>query len=290
MNIHNYIKTNWFDYLNCMLGGIIYALGLNIFVFPISLYIGNVTGIAQMVNGILNKIISSNLSITGILLFLINIPLLILTFKVINKGFFYKTLLTLIAQSAAMAIIPINTLPLISDKLTLSIIGGVIAGFGAGYSLRYGGSGGGLDILGVYLSLKFKSFSVGKVSMLISLVVMLYVLFNYSVEVLIYSIIFTIIYSLVLDKVHYQNVKVSALVVSENPKIGSFINSKVGRGVTMWKGIGVYSSIDKSVFMAIIDKNEFLSFKKELLDIDKSIFIVSWENVSVTGKFDKHLF
>lgn len=273
-----------------MLGGILYATGLNLFVFPLGLYIGTITGIAQMVQAIINSLGNLNLAMTGPLLFLINIPLLVLTYRVIHKGFFYKTLLTLTAQSIAMAVIPIAGQPLINDWLTLCVIGGLVSGFGAGFTLRHGGSGGGLDILGVYLSLKFRGFSVGKVSLLVSGIVMLYVAVSFPIEILIYSVVFTVVYSLVLDRVHYQNVKVFALIVSESPKVAPFINARVGRGVTQWEATGIYSSSRKNVILTIVDKYEFRNLKKELVELDPQVFMIDSERVDVTGTFDKHLF
>lgn len=277
-------------YLYAMLGGVLYATGLNLFVIPMGLYIGTVTGIAQMVQSIIHQVSGRDLAITGPLLFMINIPLLIMTYRVINKSFFYKTLATVTAQSLALALIPIPAQPLIGDALTLCVIGGLVSGFGAGFTLRHGGSGGGLDILGVYFSLRYKGVSVGKVSLVISGMVMLYVALSFPIQILIYSVIFTLVYSLVLDRIHYQNVKVFALIVTDSQEVAPFINHRVGRGVTLWDAVGTYSQEKKNVILAILDKYEFLSLKKELLELDPDLFMIDSERVGVTGTFDKHLF
>lgn len=290
------LKTNKFnkkagmEYIFSMIGGVLYAAGLNLFVVPLGLYIGTVTGIAQMLQSIINTLGGFSLEITGPLLFLVNIPLLLLTYKVINKGFFYKTLLTLAAQSLALALLPIAATPVIGDWLTLCIIGGALSGFGAGLSLRHGGSGGGLDILGVWLSLKYRSFSVGKVSILVSSVVMVYVAFTFSVEILIYSVVFTLIYSLVLDRVHYQNVKVSSLIITDKEEVAAYINQRTGRGITMWQAKGIYSNTKKYVILAILDKYQLLNIRKNLLELDPGLFMIDSEQVGVTGTFDKQLF
>lgn len=290
------LKTNKFnkkagmEYIFSLIGGVLYAAGLNLFVVPLGLYIGTVTGIAQMLQSIINTLGGFSLEITGPLLFLVNIPLLLLTYKVINKGFFYKTLLTLAAQSLALALLPIAATPVIGDWLTLCIIGGALSGFGAGLSLRHGGSGGGLDILGVWLSLKYRSFSVGKVSILVSSVVMVYVAFTFSVEILIYSVVFTLIYSLVLDRVHYQNVKVSSLIITDKEEVAAYINQRTGRGITMWQAKGIYSNTKKYVILAILDKYQLLNIRKNLLELDPGLFMIDSEQVGVTGTFDKQLF
>ncbi len=278
------------EYVYSVLGGIMYAVGLNLFIFPMGLYIGTITGIAQMIQSIINNVANTNLAMTGLFLFVLNLPLLFLTYRLINKSFFYKTVVTITAQSLAMALVPVAQTPLITDCLTLCVIGGLFCGFGAGFTLRHGGSGGGLDILGVYLSLKFRNFSVGKVALLVSSIVMVYVAISFPVEILIYSIIFTIVYSIVLDHIHYQNVKVFALIVTSNDEVPTFINNRVGRGVTMWEATGVYSRQKKMVIMAIVDKYQFLNLKKNLVELDPQVFMVNSEQIDVTGTFEKQLF
>lgn len=278
------------DYILCILGGLIYAAGISFFVFPMGLFIGNITGIAQIIHDVIKTIFSIRGEFTGYVLLLINLPLMLISYKLINRKFFVKTVLTVTAQSLAMAMFPVLKEPLLKDPLTLSIIGGAIAGFGAGFSLRYGGSGGGLDILGVLIALRNRKFSVGKVSILVSSVVFLFALVKYNFSILIYSVIFTLIYSLVLDMAHYQNVKVSALIVTKDKSIAGYINNSVKRGVTVWKGQGVFSGKDNYVIFTVINKYEFLNLKKVLSEMDPDIFIVDWGRINVTGNFKTQYF
>ena len=74
-------------------------------------------------------------------------------------------------SSFFMAVIPVPAATLLEDTLTVCIVGGVMAGVGAGIALTAGGSGGGQDVLGVYLSKKHPNMSVGVVSILISILV-----------------------------------------------------------------------------------------------------------------------
>ncbi|MFB0917527.1 MAG: YitT family protein [Clostridiaceae bacterium] len=286
----SHLRKEITDYVLCILGGIIYAVGISFFVFPMGLFIGNITGIAQIIQDLIKSVFGTGAEFTGVILLMLNLPLLLLSYKVINRKFFVKTVLTVTAQSFAMASFPILKAPLLNDPLTLCIIGGVIAGFGAGFSLRYGGSGGGLDVLGVFISLKYKNFSVGKVSILVSSIVFVFALLKYDISILIYSIIFTLVYSLVLDAVHFQNVKVSALIVTKNPAIGQYINDTVKRGVTTWKGQGVYSGNDSYIIFTVVNKYEFHNLKRVLNEMDPDIFIVDWGKINVTGNFKTQLF
>lgn len=278
------------DYILCISGGIIYAFGISFFVFPMGLFIGNITGIAQIINDIVRSLTHTEGISTGIILLFLNLPLMFLSYRVINRKFFIKTVITVIAQSVAMASFPVMDKPLFNDPLTLCIIGGVIAGFGSGFSLRHGGCGGGLDILGVYISLKKKNFSVGKVSLFVSFAVFLFAIMKYNVQIFAYSIIFTLIYTFVLDNSHFQNVKIASLIVTKKPEIGRYINNTVKRGITVWKGKGVYSENENYIILAVLNKYEFLNLKKILEKMDPEIFMIDWGGTNVTGNFKTQLF
>ena len=141
-------------YFFIVVGSFIFALGINLFVVPMQLYSSGVLGIAQIIRTIIEQVIGkSTIDISGIINFLINIPLFMLAYRTISKRFFVRTLLSVISQTVFLTFIMIPTTPLVDDILTNCIIGGIVTGFGIGLTLRCSGSGGGLDILGVYLSL-----------------------------------------------------------------------------------------------------------------------------------------
>ena len=81
-----------------------------------------------------------------------------------------------------MQFTPVPSGPIIEDPLTACILGGIIAGFGSGLTLRNGGSAGGTDILGMYFAKKYPDFSVGKIQNIISAGVYCYCLFRYDIQ------------------------------------------------------------------------------------------------------------
>lgn len=273
-----------------VLGGIIYAVSFSIFVSQAGLFIGNITGFAQMLQAFLSRFISNLPDITGILLWLINLPLFILSYRVINRKFFWRSLITTTAQSITIYLMPHIVIPGVDSILTLVLIGGAIAGYGVGLSLRNGGSGGGLDIIGVYMSLKHKGFSVGRVSLLVSAIVYLYAITQHSAKVMIYSIIFTLVYSLVIDYTHYQNVKTSVLIATKNRAVLGLITQTLQRGATYWEAKGAYTDEPGIVISATMSKYELIRLRRLIREIDPDAFMIENENVGVTGNFEKRFF
>lgn len=282
---------NALDYLMCIIGGIIYSVGINLLILPFGLYIGNLTGISTIILELLQKVVPGLHDATGLILLVLNLPLLIIAFSSINRKFFLKTIVTVITVSAVMMFVPVKAIiPGLDDLLTLSILGGLLCGFGVGLSLRAGGSSGGVDILGVLITLKKPDFSVGRVSLLISLLVYAYVLFNRPAVIVVYSVIFTMIFSLTVDRVHYQNVKISVMVISKNKDILQFIIDETHRSATYWQGQGAYSGSEFLVINTVVSKYELLRLRRGIIELDPQVFIVENNSVNVTGYFPSHFF
>lgn len=280
-------------YFFSVLGGLICATNLNVLIIPLKLFNGGFVGVSQMISDILTNLLHINIpptfNLSGLMLMLLNAPLMLLAFREISRTFFLKSLLTVVCQSMAMLIIPIPTSPLIEDRLTACIIGGLIAGSGIGLTLRSGGSGGGTDIIGVYCTKKFPDMSVGKLSMSVSSIVFLYCLFRYDLETVVYSIIFSAATILVMDRFHYQNIKSSAMIFTKHKEVADSIMQLLQRGVTCWHGYGAYTHESSYIFMTVLSKFEINRLKRIVHDIDPQAFIIVNDRLDISGNFIKRL-
>ena len=144
-------------------GSLMFALGVNLIIIPLGLYNGGFMGIAQLMRtfvvSVLHVPVPSGVDLSGILYFIINIPLFYMGLKILGKEFAIKTLITVGMQSMFLVVVPIPAVPLIEDYLTACIIGGIIAGTGTGLVLRGRSSGGGQDIIGLCCSKKYPNIS-----------------------------------------------------------------------------------------------------------------------------------
>lgn len=276
-----------------ILGGIICAANLNTIIVPLKLYNGGFVGISQVLSDLAINVLHLNIpqtfNLAGVMMLILNIPLMLVAYREISRTFFLKTLLTVASQSMAMTIIPVPTTPLIEDYLTACIIGGLIAGSGIGLTLRSGGSGGGTDIIGVYLSRKYPNMSVGKLGISVSSIVFLYCLFRFEVNVVVYSVIFSAATSLVVDRTHYQNIKSSAMIFTKHPEVADTIVQLLHRGVTCWQGYGAYTHEQSYIFMTVVSKFEINRIKRIVRDIDPQAFIIINDRLDISGNFIKRL-
>lgn len=282
-------KNTIISYAGSLFGAFLYSFALNYFVIPHKLYSGTLTGVAQIVEALfvegLGLTMPAGINLTGIVLLMLNIPLLLMVRPVTKKDFMHKSVVTIVFMTVLLAVLPIPTVPPISDPLTTCIIGGIIAGFGAGFTLRCGGSGGGTDIIGVYCSVKFPGFTVGKISRIIGAAVYLYCLLRYELNTIVYSAIYTVIYGMALDQTHHQNIKTSALIFTTNPASIHDVLHEMGRGATAWEGRGAYSGQPMHVYMTVISKYEVGQLRRIVKSADPHAFIILNQNVGVTGNY-----
>lgn len=272
-------------------GVFLYALAYRIILVPLNLFSGGFTGIAQIIQVILKELfhitLPSNIDFTGIFLWILNIPLFYLASNTVSRTFFLKTLVTVFLQSFFMSVIPAPQEPVVSNTLTCCLIGGAISGMGVGITLKYGSSGGGTDILGIYCAKNFPEFSVGKLTILVNATIYSFSAMNNSLETAIYSIIFCFVASIVMDKFHYQNIMTCATIITHHPEIGDQIISRLNRSYTTWTGTSGYCKKNIHVIMTVISKYESRRLKQIVQKTDPNAFITFNDRMEVIGNFEK---
>ncbi len=293
MKKNDLFKWTWGQAGQAMIGEILFAIAVNLFIVPFGLYNGGIIGISQLIRSFIVNVfnIHTSYDFAGIINFLFNVPLFILAYRHISKTFFFRTLFCVIVQTIALTVIPIPEVPLVEEMLTSVLIGGILGGVGGGMILSAAASGGGTDIIGVLLTLKNRKLSVGKIGLSINVVVYSICGLLYGISVMIYSIIYTAIYSLVVDKLHEQNICSTAVIFTKMKpnKIINFIQVELDRDVTWWEGVGSHDDTKTYICYAVLSKYELMRLERHLNVIDSSAFVVTADGVGIRGNFQKKL-
>lgn len=272
-------------------GAFLYTLGMNYFLIPYGLYSGGGVGIAQIITYLIGKVVDpGGRNIYGTVYFITNIPLLILAWKGVGKNFLIKTIIGSTSISLFASIIPIPAAPIVDSVVASVLIAGIITGFGVGLLLVAGGSGGGVDIIGVWAARKFKNASVGKISLIVNAIVYASLLLMFDIEIVLYSLIYMVVFTLMMDRVHYQNITVRLMIFTKHDGIEKKILSQTGRGVTEWTGVGAYTNEQTKIMVCCINKFEQSEFIEIIHSIDPNAFVIADEGVFVaSGNFEKRL-
>ena len=275
-----------------VIGELIAAAALNLFIVPLNLYTGGLMGVCQLLRTLAADYLGMNFGaydVAGILYFLLNIPILLLAYKNLGRAFVAKTLICTVAFSLFYSLIPSPSVPIVDDYLTACLLGGILAGVGGGLVLTCGASGGGLDIVGLYLSKRGSQFTVGKFSLSFNAVLYTACLFLFSPEVAIYSVIYNFFTAMVLDRMHQQNVSIQAFIFAKGDEdtLARFIIENLGRSVTYWEGVGAYTGEDVHVLCVCLSKFEIEELVHAVHSIDPHAFVTTQEGTRIYGNFQR---
>lgn len=282
-------KETLIKYINITVGALMLVIGINFFIVPLNLYNGGTIGISQIIRSVFSMYfnLQFDFDIAGVINLLLNIPLLILAYKGVSQKFFLRTVYALIVQTIFFTTISLSE-PIIADCLTACLIGGIISAYGVGMVLRAGGSSGGFDILGMYFAKKSKG-GVGQLSGILNGCIYCICALLFEIPTAIYSIIYSSIFSMIVDRTHLQNVKVSVLIFTKIDYLQDRIMFDLNRGCTCWKGIGGYTDAETNIILTVISKYEINMLRRYILELDPNAFIIAQEGLQVTGNYEQRL-
>ena len=274
----------------CIIGGVLYAVGVNLFIVPFGLYSGGIVGIAQLIRTLLADYIHIDFGskdVAGIIFYALNVPILIYAFPRLEKRFFLRTFVAVTALMLAMSFIP--TKMVVEDCLASTIVGGFISGAGIGLVLRNSGSTGGMDVIGMLMSKAHGNLSVGRVNLTVNLFIYAVCLFLFDVQIVVYSVIFAVIHAFAIDRFHAQNINVEVKIITkiDPTQLESDVFTQMGRGVTELPSMGAYTHEDEHILYILISKYEVHQLRQIVRAYDKHAFIIVNEGVSVEGNYLK---
>ena len=187
------------------------------------------------------------------------------------------------------SIVPTPATAVIADPVIGIIIGGVVTGAGIGIMLTAKGSGGGIEVIGIWMAKKYAGMSVGKLGTIFNLILYAIYLLVFDISTVIYSVVYLFFYTVTLDRMHFQNINVRMLIFTKKKGIAEAIMKETGRGVTQWNGEGAFTSEDNYVLVTIVNKFEVEDILNMVYLLDPEAFTTVDEGVKVYGNFQKRV-
>ncbi len=274
------------DYILILIGTLITAVGLDMFLIPNKIAAGGVSGIATIVYYVVNFPV-------GITMLAINIPLFLMGIKQLGVGFGLRSLMGTVALSAVVDAMATMNLPVLTkDPLLASIYGGIVVGIGIGIVFRAKGTTGGTDLAAAIVN-NYLKLSVGMILFFIdaAVIVAAGIAFN-SAELALYALITVFITARVIDVVQegFGYAK-AALIISQKPeKVTETILYRLNRGATAIRGRGLYTGTDKDVILAVVTRAEITRLKELVHEIDPTAFVILTDVHEVLGEGFKRRF
>lgn len=263
------IKSYLIELLQLIFGTILMAVGISLFLLPNKLSSGGFTGIATVFYYLFKWKV-------GTVIFLLNLPLFILSYFKIGKDFFFKSLIGTLVLSISVNYLEVVQ-PITSDKFLDCIFGGIIIGIGNALILRVNGSTGGTEIVtGIIRAYapKFKASNIIRIFD-ISIVALNVIVFK-EIEIGLYSAIAIYMSTKMVDLIFEgTNFNKMMFIISEKyNEIASKIQNNMERGTTGIYSKGMYSNKDRMMLLCVVSRNEVIKIRQIVNKIDPEAFII----------------
>ncbi len=277
------LKTNLINWCLITFAALVYSAGIALFLNPNELAPGGVSGIAIIVNRLTGLP-------TGLLIILMNIPLLLAGCLVIGKGFLVKTVYAIAVSSFFIDLWPKvlpSLCPVTVDKMLAGVAGAVLSAVGIGLIFRCGGSTGGTDVVAKLLRRKFRNIKTGGIFMIIdSLIVITSAIAFRNIENALYAAIALFLTGKVIDLILYgTDGAMLLIIISKIPEVlAERLLQDVDAGVTYAKGSGAYTGEEKRIIICAVKKHHFYMAKDLVKREDPTAFMIVTSASEVFGE------
>lgn len=274
-------KIGWI--INTIIGSAILGASYAIFLAPIGLNAGGISGLAAVIVELVNKDGSIPFLTIGTLTILINLPLFVIAGMKIGKRFFFGSLLGMFVSSMLMDYFPLH---LVLEPLVAALYGGALIGFGVGLVFAAGTSTGGSDIVVRLVKLKARNVNLGQILITFDMfVIALTGLVFGDVEHALYTGISIFLVGKVMDMVVYgfDNSKTAMIITSKHEEVSQAISEKLHRGTTFLYSQGSYSHKDGKVVLVAVYPKQVAMLKDIVVSIDPYAFVILQEAHQVLG-------
>ncbi|MED4203658.1 YitT family protein [Neobacillus mesonae] len=263
--------------LAIMIGGFIAAYGLETVLIPNNVSDGGVTGLSIVGSELFGLPL-------GALIAIINIPFIWLGYQQIGKSFAFFSVLGI--ASLAVSTTLMHHMPAIikGDTLLVTVVGGIILGFGMGLALRNGGALDGIDMLAVLLSRKLP-FGTSDFILFLNLFVFIFVSTVFGFQGAILSAIAYYIASKVIHIVEegLSGSKTFKIITTQPELMVETIRDRLGRSATYNEVLGGYSKEKFKEITCVINRLEDSKIKEIIHEIDEGAFVTVYDVAEVKG-------
>lgn len=267
-----------------IIGAFLNAVSLNFFLIAANVYASGFAGAAQLLSSVFRDFIGISIG-TGIFLLLLNIPVIILGWYKVGKGFTLYSIVSVLATTAFLEFMPVIALS--EDIMLNAVFGGLIAGVGVGLSLKIGASTGGMDIVVMILS-RLNDQPVGRYFMALNAVIIIFAGILYEPENALYTLIALYVTTRVIDAIHTRHVKLTAMIVTEKADLlQKAIHEKLVRGITIFPAKGAYTKVEKNMLYLVLTRYELYDLEKIIKEVDPEAFTNVVQTTGVYGSFRK---
>ncbi len=279
-------KRNIVDVALVLFGTLLVASGVYFFLAPNHIVPGGVSGLATAINYLTSVEI-------GLLNLLFNIPLLAIGFFFLGRGFFFKTLLSVVSFTVFYDGLLRYFPPYIGEWLLAALFGGLLLGAGISLTFLAGACTGGVDILAKTLQRFFPHLRVGTLMFLIDGCIVIFAIFAYrDITTAMVAVITIFVIIKVMDAVIYgmDLGKLVVIVTKQGDAVAKTICENSNRGVTKLQSEGGYTKEGHYTLLCVVRNQEYPTLKRHVQAVDPAAFLIVTNASEIVGEgFEKRV-
>lgn len=252
----------------------IYAAGISLFLNPNQLAPGGVSGIAIILKEILPMLPG-----VGMIIFILNIPIMLLGVWKFGIKFILSTAYTLVVSSILIDVLPIilKMDAVTTDPMLAAITGGGLFGLSMGIMFRLETTTGGMDIIVKIIRQKKPHMKTGQIYLLLDLIILIGSAIAFqNIEVALFAGVAIFVSSVVMNKALYGGDEATLVyIISEERKaIAVRMLEEVDVGATFIQGMGAYSGETTEVIMCVMRKQTLVKVRNIVKETDPNAFMI----------------
>jgi uncharacterized membrane-anchored protein YitT (DUF2179 family) len=277
---HDSLKTELKNYLFIIVGAIFLATGMVGFLIPNKIATGGIAGLSIILHHLFELP-------TGIILMIVNIPLLLLSLNYLGKKFAIRTIITIVITALFIDLLgEIYAIAAFSDNTLLSsLYGGVFVGIGLGLIFKGDSSAGAGTIIAKILNEKANIKTGDAILILDALVVVAAGVVFKDIELALWSLISIYVsaklINLLLTGSKHQ--KIVHIALDHPEKLQQKITEELGITGTLMQGNDLYSSNHKNIIFIVVDNSKINVLKKMVHATAPNALMIVMEATELLG-------
>ena len=268
-------------YIYIAIGATLLAMGVVMFLMPNQIVSGGTPGISILINYFTGIP-------AGMIMFIINVPLVLMSIKYIGKGFTIRTIFSIVTSSFMVDFFReyLHIIAWTNEPILASMFGGIFIGLGLGFIIAGNASAGGPSIVARIVANKMH-WKEGNVIIALDILIVLSagIVFS-SIESTLWSLISVYTTARCMDilisgrptkkVIHISSKKVE--ILSEQ------IIRKFGKEGVILNGLGFDKVEKRQLLMLVIDNNKIPELRAMMHKYDPDGFLVIIEASELLGR------
>lgn len=282
------LKNAFFVLLGCF----ILELGTGVFIIPMNIVCGGLSGIAI----ILDNTIPGYQGFVDVTVAILTVAFMLVSLLFLGKKFTLSTVLATVFSPLFLSLVyRVEFFQTISSSLVNSytqngdlisyllcvIFGGLLIGAGVAIAFMFGGSTGGLDVLTMLTKKYIKKSNVAFVTfvldgaIIIASIIVFWKQDGTYVSTSLMNILCCLLSSLTVEMIYGNRSKnlICDIISEKATEINNFIQHDLSRGSTIILGKGGYTGKDRKIIRVIISSPEYNEFYTKIHEFDPDAFV-----------------